>query len=55
MAPVQVLADSGASVGHDAPNELVDLAMEAERLGYDSVWTGESLTAPRYEPLAVLA
>jgi alkanesulfonate monooxygenase SsuD/methylene tetrahydromethanopterin reductase-like flavin-dependent oxidoreductase (luciferase family) len=35
--------------------ELIALAAEAEELGYQSVWTGESLSTPRYEPLTVLA
>jgi alkanesulfonate monooxygenase SsuD/methylene tetrahydromethanopterin reductase-like flavin-dependent oxidoreductase (luciferase family) len=35
---------------------LVDTAVEAERLGFQSVWAGDSLLArPRGEPLAVLA
>jgi alkanesulfonate monooxygenase SsuD/methylene tetrahydromethanopterin reductase-like flavin-dependent oxidoreductase (luciferase family) len=35
---------------------LVDTAVEAERLGYQSVWAGDSLLArPRAEPLTVLA
>ena len=35
---------------------LLDLATRAERLGYDSVWVGDSLTArPRHEPLTLLA
>ena len=35
---------------------LVDLAVEAERLGYQSVWVGDSLLArPRGEPLTLLA
>ena len=35
---------------------LVDTAVEAERLGYQSVWAGDSLLArPRGEPLTVLA
>lgn len=35
---------------------LLDLAREAEDLGLDAVWTGDSLTArPRLDPLVVLA
>jgi alkanesulfonate monooxygenase SsuD/methylene tetrahydromethanopterin reductase-like flavin-dependent oxidoreductase (luciferase family) len=35
---------------------LVDTAVEAERLGFDSVWVGDSLLArPRGEPLTLLA
>ncbi|WP_030261531.1 LLM class flavin-dependent oxidoreductase [Streptomyces violens] len=35
---------------------LLDFAREAERLGYDSVWTGDSLLArPRLDPVVVLA
>jgi alkanesulfonate monooxygenase SsuD/methylene tetrahydromethanopterin reductase-like flavin-dependent oxidoreductase (luciferase family) len=35
---------------------LVDTAVEAERLGYQSVWAGDSLLArPRGEPLTLLA
>lgn len=35
---------------------LVDTAVEAERLGYRSVWVGDSLLArPRGEPLTILA
>ena len=36
--------------------ELLDLGVTAERLGFDSVWVGDSLIArPRYEPLVLLA
>jgi alkanesulfonate monooxygenase SsuD/methylene tetrahydromethanopterin reductase-like flavin-dependent oxidoreductase (luciferase family) len=36
--------------------ELLDLGAEAEGLGFDSVWVGDSLfSKPRYEPLALLA
>lgn len=36
--------------------ELLDLGVRAEKLGFDSVWVGDSLTSkPRYEPLALLA
>lgn len=35
---------------------LLDLARRAERLGFDSVWAGDSLTArPRFDPLTLLA
>ena len=35
---------------------LMDLAERARRLGFDSLWAGDSLTArPRHEPLALLA
>src|SRR5260370_30682468 len=35
---------------------LVDTAVEAERLGFHSVWAGDSLLArPRGEPLTLLA
>jgi alkanesulfonate monooxygenase SsuD/methylene tetrahydromethanopterin reductase-like flavin-dependent oxidoreductase (luciferase family) len=35
---------------------LIDTAVEAERLGFDSVWAGDSLLArPRGEPLTLLA
>jgi len=36
--------------------ELLDLGASAERLGFDSLWVGDSLLSkPRYEPLALLA
>src|SRR5262245_5882413 len=35
---------------------LLELAERAERLGFDSVWAGDSLLArPRHEPLTLLA
>jgi alkanesulfonate monooxygenase SsuD/methylene tetrahydromethanopterin reductase-like flavin-dependent oxidoreductase (luciferase family) len=35
---------------------LLDLAQEAESLGYDSIWVGDSLLArPRHEPLILLS
>ena len=38
------------------PRPLVDLAIRAEDLGFDSVWAGDSLLArPRAEPLTLLA
>ena len=34
------------------PSQLVDYAVAAEQLGFDSVWVGDSLIAkPRLEPL----
>jgi len=38
------------------PRPLVELAVEAEQAGFDSVWAGDSLLAkPRAEPLTLLA
>jgi len=38
------------------PGPLVDLAVKAEDMGFDSVWAGDSLLArPRSEPLALLS
>jgi alkanesulfonate monooxygenase SsuD/methylene tetrahydromethanopterin reductase-like flavin-dependent oxidoreductase (luciferase family) len=34
---------------------LVDTAVRAERLGFDSVWVGDSLSRARVEPLTLLA
>lgn len=34
---------------------LVDLAVEAQQLGFDSVWAGESVAKGRQEPLTLLA
>ncbi|AHH18330.1 luciferase-like monooxygenase [Nocardia nova SH22a] len=34
---------------------LVDIAVEAERLGFESVWAGDSLVRARIEPLTLLA
>ncbi|MEV3963123.1 LLM class flavin-dependent oxidoreductase [Nocardia sp. NPDC050193] len=34
---------------------LVETAVEAERLGFDSVWAGDSLVRARIEPLTLLA
>lgn len=40
---------------YDVPR-LLELAARAEKLGFDSVWVGDSLLSkPRYEPLALLA
>ncbi|WP_067479129.1 LLM class flavin-dependent oxidoreductase [Actinomadura hibisca] len=39
----------------DDARKLVDFAVRAESLGYDSVWTNDTLLGPRIEPLAMLA
>ncbi|WP_405017536.1 LLM class flavin-dependent oxidoreductase [Kitasatospora sp. NBC_00070] len=45
-----------AMTGEYAVGPLLELAREAEAAGFDSVWTGDSLTArPRLDPLIVLA
>ncbi|MDH3683538.1 MAG: LLM class flavin-dependent oxidoreductase [Acidimicrobiia bacterium] len=42
--------------GSGDPRPLVDLAVNAEAAGFDSVWAGDSLLArPRAEPLTLLA
>ena len=42
--------------GQPAAAPLLELASQAEALGYDSVWLGDSLLArPRHEPLTLLA
>ena len=42
--------------GAPATRPLIDLAVRAERLGYDAVWVGDSLLArPRHDPLTLLA
>jgi alkanesulfonate monooxygenase SsuD/methylene tetrahydromethanopterin reductase-like flavin-dependent oxidoreductase (luciferase family) len=40
--------------GWDA-RHILDVARRAEALGFASLWAGDSLRRPRYEPLAVLA
>jgi hypothetical protein len=35
--------------------ELIDFAVRAERLGYDSLWVNDSLLSPRVEALTMLA
>jgi alkanesulfonate monooxygenase SsuD/methylene tetrahydromethanopterin reductase-like flavin-dependent oxidoreductase (luciferase family) len=45
---------AGWADGED-PRALVDLAVEAERLGFDSVWVGDTLLRPVVEPLTTLA
>lgn len=57
---VGVLLPTRESVMYDEgsgdPRPLVALAQQAEALGYDSVWAGDSLLAkPRAEPLTLLA
>lgn len=42
--------------GRPQTRPLVELAEQAEQLGFDSVWVGDSLLArPRHEPLSLLA
>jgi alkanesulfonate monooxygenase SsuD/methylene tetrahydromethanopterin reductase-like flavin-dependent oxidoreductase (luciferase family) len=42
--------------GDGHPRRLVDMAVRAEDLGFDSAWVGDSLLAkPRAEPLTILA
>ena len=42
--------------GEPAGKPMLDLARQAEDLGYDSVWAGDSILArPRHEPLTLLA
>jgi alkanesulfonate monooxygenase SsuD/methylene tetrahydromethanopterin reductase-like flavin-dependent oxidoreductase (luciferase family) len=37
------------------PRELIDFAVRAEGLGYDSLWVNDSLLSPRIEALTMLA
>lgn len=37
------------------PRELIDFAVRAESLGYDSLWVNDSLLSPRIEALTMLA
>jgi alkanesulfonate monooxygenase SsuD/methylene tetrahydromethanopterin reductase-like flavin-dependent oxidoreductase (luciferase family) len=37
------------------PGKLIDFAIQAEELGYDSLWVGDTLLRPVLEPLATLA
>src|SRR5712672_3824272 len=42
--------------GRPETGSLLDLAERAERLGFDSLWVGDSLLArPRHDPLTLLA
>jgi alkanesulfonate monooxygenase SsuD/methylene tetrahydromethanopterin reductase-like flavin-dependent oxidoreductase (luciferase family) len=45
----QAQLDAGGSA-----RALVEIAVEAERLGFDSVWAGDSLVRARIEPLTLL-
>jgi len=45
-------AQLGASTD---PRELIDFAVHAERLGFDSLWVNDSLVSPRIEALTMLA
>lgn len=43
-------------LGLMAPNEVLELAQQVERLGYESAWIGDSLLAkPRLDPLTTLS
>ena len=42
--------------GRDDPAPLLELARQAEALGFDSVWAGDSpIARPRFDPLTLLA
>jgi len=60
MAEIGLLLPSREAVIYEPcdgdPRPLVELAQQAEQLGFDSVWVGDSLLArPRAEPLTLLA
>jgi alkanesulfonate monooxygenase SsuD/methylene tetrahydromethanopterin reductase-like flavin-dependent oxidoreductase (luciferase family) len=44
-----------AQVGRWDARRILDVARRAEALGFASLWAGDSLSRPRYEPLSVLA
>ncbi|WP_326566259.1 LLM class flavin-dependent oxidoreductase [Amycolatopsis rhabdoformis] len=48
-----LLLPAGLAQLRDVP-AIVDLAREAERLGFDSVWAGDSIVRARLEPLTLL-
>jgi alkanesulfonate monooxygenase SsuD/methylene tetrahydromethanopterin reductase-like flavin-dependent oxidoreductase (luciferase family) len=49
-----ILLPTGHKQWDDA-RHLIDFAVRAERLGFDSVWANDTLLGPRIEPLAMLA
>jgi alkanesulfonate monooxygenase SsuD/methylene tetrahydromethanopterin reductase-like flavin-dependent oxidoreductase (luciferase family) len=53
---VGVLLPTGQAqwAGGDDPRDVVRLAVEAERLGFDSVWANDSVLTPRIEALTAL-
>ena len=53
-ARLGVLLPTNRTQWNDA-RHLVDFAVRAERLGYDSVWANDTLLGARIEPLAMLA
>jgi probable F420-dependent oxidoreductase len=45
-----------AIAGNPSARRLVDLAVRAEQLGFDSAWTGDApFSRPRFDPLTLLA
>src|SRR2546427_12458847 len=46
----------GLTVGYSGskPEDQSDIALEAERLGYDSVWTAEAYGSDVFTPLAYI-
>jgi alkanesulfonate monooxygenase SsuD/methylene tetrahydromethanopterin reductase-like flavin-dependent oxidoreductase (luciferase family) len=45
-----------AIAGDPSAKRLVDLAVRAEHLGFDSAWTGDApFSRPRFDPLTLLA
>lgn len=48
--------ETGSGLAATAQADVVDMAVRAETLGFDSVWVGDSVLAkPRLEPLTTLA
>ena len=52
-----VLLPSGANQWQEEvdPRRLIDFAVRAERLGFDSLWANDSLLSPRIEALTLLS